>query len=54
MSSGWPVFNVWLKACLQGVIGSLQLVIHGVQNCHAGEQETSSWDKRNKGNYLVR
>ena len=38
MSSGWPVFNVWLKACLQGVIGPLQLVIHVVQNHHAGVQ----------------
>ena len=54
MPSGWLVFNVWLKACLQGLIGPLQLVIHVVQNLYAGEQETSSWDKRNKGNCHVR
>ena len=53
VSSGWLVFNIWLKACLQGVIGPLLLVIHGVQNRHAGEQETSSWDKRNKGNTML-
>ena len=54
LSSGWPVFNVCLKACLRGLIGPLQIVIHVVQNRHAGELETSSWDKRNKGNYHVR
>ena len=32
------------------ITGPLQLVIHGVQNCRAGEQ-MSHWDKTNKENY---
>ena len=40
----------WTKYSDSYELAPLQLTIHVVQNRHAGEQ-TSHWDKTNKGNY---